>query len=195
MPTAQDFLNALDGANGRLDGVNNRLDTVNNRLDEVKGKLDLINQSVQDLDQTLNWGFSQLITIGNYTNQALHHNAKQNDTIICILEHISQNTCGILNEAHEQTGLQTVIKDNTTVLADLYAATHAEAALNRQREEALRKQIEECCPPDEPPPPCAYQRCPDPGDLSEPPRVDPLQAGEQPVKSSRRRKELRQENM
>ena len=31
------------------------VDGVNNRLDEVKGKLDLINQSVQNLNQTLNW--------------------------------------------------------------------------------------------------------------------------------------------
>src|SRR5262245_52261449 len=106
MASAQDFLDAINGANNRLDGVNNR-------LDDVKGKLDLINQSVQNLNQTLNWGFGALITIGNYTNEALSQNAKQNDTIICILEHISKNTCELLNESHTQTGLQTTIKNNT----------------------------------------------------------------------------------
>ena len=145
MASAQDFLDSINGANNRLDGVNNR-------LDEVKGKLDLINQSVQNLNQTLNWGFGALITIGNYTNEALSQNAKQNDTIICILEHISKNTCELLNESHTQTGLQTTIKNNTTTLAELYAATHAEAALIRQRDEALRKQIEDCCPPKVPEP-------------------------------------------
>lgn len=171
MASAQDFLDAINGANNRLDGVNNR-------LDEVKGKLDLINQSVQNLNQTLNWGFGALITIGNYTNEALSQNAKQNDTIICILEHISKNTCELLNESHTQTGLQTTIKNNTTTLAELYAATHAEAALIRQRDEALRKQIEECCPPKVPEPPCGYQPCPAPGRLPQPPKIDPKQPGD-----------------
>jgi len=175
MASAQDVLNAVNGANGRLDEVNNRLagvhtrlDGTNARLDDVKTKLDLINT-------TLNWGFAQLITIGNYTNQALAQNAAQNDTMICILEHISRNTCELLNESHTQTGLQTTIRNSTTTLAELYAATHAEAALTRQREEALRKQIEECCPPQVAPPPCAYQACPAPRPLGEPPRVDPQQ--------------------
>ena len=179
MASAQDVLDAIKAANGKLDtvhgdlgGVNNRLDGANSRLDDIKGKLDAVVKSVQDVNTTLNWGFGQLITIGNYTNQALAQNAAQNDTMICILEHISKNTCLLLNEAHEQTGLQKTIRNSTSLLADLYAATHAEAALTRQREEALRKQIEECCPPEVPPPPCDYAACPAPGPLGPPPKVD-----------------------
>ena len=168
MASAKDFLDAINAANTRLDGVNSR-------LDEVKAKLDL-------LGQTLSWGFGQLITIGNYTNEALSQNAKQNDTIICILEQISKNTCELLNESHTQTGLQTTIKNNTTELAELFAASHAEAALARQKQEALRKQIEECCPPEVPEPPCKYQPCPAPGRLPEPPRVDAQQPGERPIR-------------
>ena len=100
MASAQDVLNAVNGANGRLDEVNNRLggvhtrlDGTNARLDDVKAKLDLVTKSIQDVNTTLNWGFAQLVTIGNYTNQALAQNAAQNDTMICILEHISRNTC------------------------------------------------------------------------------------------------------
>ena len=187
MASAQDVLNAINAANGKLDavhgdlgGVNNRLDGANSRLDDIKGKLDAVVKSVQDVNASLNWGFGQLITIGNYTNQALAQNAAQNDTMICILEHISKNTCLLLNEAHEQTGLQRTIRNSTSLLADLYAATHAEAALTRQREEALRKQIEECCPPEVPPPPCDYAPCPAPKPLGEPPKVDPRQPGERP---------------
>ena len=182
MASAQDVLNAVNGANGRLDEVNNRLggvhtrlDGTNARLDDVKAKLDQVTKSIQDVNTTLNWGFGQLITLGNYTNQALAQNAAQNDTMICILEHISRNTCELLNESHTQTGLQTTIRNSATALAELYAAIHAEAALTRQREEALRKQIEECCPPQVPPPPCAYQACPAPRPIGEPPRVDPQQ--------------------
>ena len=191
MASAQDVLNAVNGANTRLDGVNTRVDgsntrldgistkvdAVNARLDDIKNKLDLVAQALGKVDQTLNWGFGQLITIGNYTNLALAENAKQNDTIICILEHISKNTCQLLNEAHLQTGMQAVIRDNTTELAELYAVTHAEAALIREREEALKKQIEQCCPPETPVPPCDYAPCQAPGRIEEPPRVDPRQRG------------------
>ena len=175
MASAQDVLNAVNGANGRLDEVNNRLAGVHTRLDGTNARLDDVKAKLDVINTTLNWGFAQLITIGNYTNQALAQNAAQNDTMICILEHISKNTCELLNESHTQTGLQTTIKNSTTALAELYAATHAEAALTRQREEALRKQIEECCPPEVPPPSCAYQACPAPRPLGEPPRVDPQQ--------------------
>jgi len=130
--------------------------------------------AVEHADSTRQWGFAQLIKLGQYTNLALFHNNQQNDTIICILEHISKNTCELVNEAHTQTTLQTSIKNNSSLLADLYAATHAEAALTREREEALRKQIEQCCPPKPPELPCGYQPCPAPDPLRErPPQVDP----------------------
>src|SRR5262249_4586416 len=145
MPSASDFFDELKGSHDELKGVNAR-------LDDVQGKLDLLRAAVEHVDQTLQWGLGQLITLANYTNQALYHNDQQNDTIICILEHISKNTCSLLNEAHVQTGLQTVIQKNTMTLAELYAATPAEAALARERLEALRKQVEECCPPEPPKP-------------------------------------------
>jgi hypothetical protein len=179
--TIGDFLDALHEVRDQLKlGVNPKLDGVNGRLDDLKGKLDVVRDAVTGVNTTLQWGFSNLITLINYTNDALFHNDEQNDTIICILEYISKNTCELLNEAHTQTGLQTIIKKNTTVLADLYAATHADAALARERLEALRHQIEECCPPESPPPVCKYEPCPKPGRLGGPPEVDPRPPGRQP---------------
>ena len=67
-----------------------------------------------------------------------------------------------------QTGLQTTIRENTTTLADLYSVTHAEAALIRERELALKKQIEACCPPRVPEPACHPSKCPEPGRFREP---------------------------
>src|ERR1041384_1691115 len=131
MPNATDFFNQLKAANTRLDGVNSRLDGVNSRLDAVEGKLDAITAAgngvltaVNQVNTTLQFGFTQLITELNYTNQALFHNDQQNDTIICILEHISKNTCGILDEEHIQTGLLTDMEEDVDVVSDLYAATH-----------------------------------------------------------------------
>jgi hypothetical protein len=179
MASATDFYNALQAANGKLDGVNNRLDDVKGKLDALKAATDAVHAAVDQVNKTLQWGFGQLITLGTYTNQALFHNDEQNDTIICILEHISKNTCELLNEAHTQTGLQTVIQGNTTTLAELYAATHPAAALARERLEALRKQVEVCCPPEPPAPVCDYQPCPKPDDrLPRPPSVDPQPPGD-----------------
>lgn len=179
MPSASDVLNEIKGVNSRLDGANGRLDGVNARLDDVKGKLDAlkaatdaVRASVETVNKTLQNGFSTLITLGIYTNQALFHNSQQNDTIICMLEQISRNTCQLVNQAVLQTQLQQAISKNTEALAALYAATHAEAALTREREEALRQQIERCCPPKPPEPACRYERCPSPERLPEPPRVE-----------------------
>ena len=63
---------------------------------------DLFNQLV-----AANNRLEAMVTLGEYTNQALFQNAKQNDTIICILEHISKNTCELLNQSVIQTRLQT----------------------------------------------------------------------------------------
>lgn len=195
MPSSSDFYDRLQDADNKLDGVNGRLDSVNTNLDGVNGRLDSVNtnlvtiegkldavvnavnavaNAVQQVNATLKWGFAQLITIGDYANLALFENDKQNDTMICILEHISVNTCALLNEAHLQTGLQQTIKDNASVLADLYAATHGEAALARERLQALRQQVEKCCPPEVPPPPCQYEKCStDYRHVGPPPQVSP----------------------
>jgi hypothetical protein len=149
-----------------------RLDEVKAKLDALKASTDAVRNSVDKVDITLTWGLGQLVKLGIYANQALAQNAKQNDTIICLLEHISHHTCQIWNESHLQTGLQTVIKDRTVELADLYEATHAEAALEWERMQKLKKQMEECCPPEPERPPCQDERCPKPDRLPEPPHVE-----------------------
>jgi uncharacterized coiled-coil DUF342 family protein len=155
MPSAQDILDAIKGAESRLD--------------DVKTKLDTIDADVNNLANIMQWGFTQVITLLQYADQALFTNDQQNDTIICILEHISQNTCALLNEAHQQTTYQKAIKHSTKELEGLYEVTHGEAAIVFEREETLRKQIEECCPPKQEAAPCSYERCKEPKPLREPP--------------------------
>jgi hypothetical protein len=167
MPSAGDFLKAIHE-------VRDRLDTVNTHLTTVEGKLDAIDADVKKVQQLLLWGFNQLITIGNYTNKALFHNNQQNDTMICQLQQIAENTCCTCNEAHIQTGLQEDIKAAMRQLADLYAATHGDAALTLEREAELRKQIDACCPPEPPAPACVEKPCPKPERFEEkPPKTEP----------------------
>jgi hypothetical protein len=202
MPSAQDILDSINaardrlgdqngtsgGVNQRLEEVKGKLDTANGDLNDIKGKLDAVNTKLDTLDATVKavdsdikvvqqlllWGFEQLITLGKYTNQVLFHNDQQNDTMICQLQQISVNTCGIWNEAHLQTGLQTSISHSAKKLADLFAATHAEAELARQERDRLQKEIEKCCPPPQPQPICVEAPCPVPPQFTEqPPGTDP----------------------
>jgi hypothetical protein len=172
----EDVKGKLDATNNNLNDIKGKIDVTNNDLNDIKGKLDTLDTAIKAVDadvkvvqQLLTWGFQQLITLGQYTNQALFQNDKQNDTMICILQQIAVNTCGIWNEDHMQTGLQTSIKDSTTKLADLFADTHAAAELARQEREHLREEIEKCCPPTQPAPVCVEAPCPAPPPFVQPP--------------------------
>ncbi len=165
MASADDILNALNGANSRLDNVKAAVDNV---TAAVSATTAAVNNSANQITAALNAGFAQLVGLGQYTNQALYHLSQQDDTIICALEHISQNTCNLVTESHIQTALQERIADCTCKLADLYASVHAEAELQRHRLRELREEIERCCPPEKPGPACTYQPCPAPGQLPPP---------------------------
>jgi hypothetical protein len=89
-------------------------DDLFNQLVAANTKLDQIRTSLVDINATLTTGFNNLVTLGQYTNQALHHNDQQNDTIICILEHIAKNTCELLNQSALQTALQTEMESTST---------------------------------------------------------------------------------
>jgi hypothetical protein len=164
MPNADDLYNQL------LD-ANTKLGQINSTLVDVKSATDAVKSAVNQVNTTLVNGFGQLISIGDYTNKALYQNSKQNETIICNLEHISKNTCELLNQSVIQTRLQTEMQKDIDALEDMYETVHADAALERERLQKLKAQIEECCPPRHPEPPCHYQPCPTPPKLDEPPKV------------------------
>jgi hypothetical protein len=135
------------------DDLFNQLVDANNRLEAIKTAT------------------GQLVTLGQYTNEALSQNAKQNDTIICILEHISKNTCELLNQSVIQTKLQTEMQTDMDALEAMYETAHADVALERERLRALKQQIEECCPPPQPEAPCKYAPCPAPKPIGDPPVI------------------------
>jgi hypothetical protein len=168
MPSADDLFNQLVAAN-------NRLEAIKGNLLDVEAATDAVKFAVNQVNSTLTTGFGQLVTQGDYTNKALSQNAKQNDTIICILEHISKNTCELLNQSVIQTRLQTSMDKGVTALADTYGMVHADTALERERLQALKDQIAKCCPPPRPEPPCQYTKCPAPPPLGDPPETKPAE--------------------
>jgi hypothetical protein len=161
MPSTDDFFQQLQTANARL--------------------LDLT-AAVNEVNTTLTTGFGHLVTLGQYTNLALSQNAKQNDSIVCILDYISKNTCELLNQSVMQTKLQTEMQTDMDALEAMYETAHADAALERERLRALKQQIEECCPPPEPEAPCKYAPCPAPKPLPDPPIIDRIERPKPPAR-------------
>ena len=153
MASADDFFQQLKQANDKL------------------SDLAPLRADVEQLSNILSSSLNQLVTLTAYEAQALFQNALQNATIICILEKISKQTCELLNQACLQTALQTQIQKNTAAIADIVAAAHPEAALIREREQALRAELEKCCPPPPPKPCCQYQPCQAPPQIQPPPDV------------------------
>ena len=78
MPSASEFKQLLEQARDRLNDIKGILDT---KLEALRVRLDTLHTDVQQVNGTLVAGLGQLITLGAYTNQALHHNAEQNDNI------------------------------------------------------------------------------------------------------------------
>jgi hypothetical protein len=121
--------------------------------------------------QNLSQGTQDVVALETFANDALTHNLRQKDTMICILEKISEQTCSLLNEGHLQTELQTETEQHTAKIGQLLSFVHADAALEWERNEQLRRQIRECCPPGAVGPFCEYERCPAPEPFKEtPPR-------------------------
>ena len=141
------------------------------QLQTISSHLVDLTAAVNQVNNTLSTGFGQLVTLGQYADLALSQNAKQNDTIICILEHISKNTCELLNQSVIQTKLQTEMQTDMDALEAMYETVHADAALERERLRALKHQIEECCPPPEPEVTCKYTPCPAPNPIGDPPPI------------------------
>jgi len=143
-------------------------------VDDVYNQLLQANTSLTSLINAVNNLTSAVVTIGNYTNQAPYQNDQQNATIICELEHISKNTCALLNEAAIQTALQTTMAADLDGLEGMFATANPGAALEAERLAALKAQVEQCCPPKKPTPPCEYKPCPAPKPIGPPPQTGPI---------------------
>jgi hypothetical protein len=90
MATLNDAYNQLVAANTQLTTIHGDLQTVNTSVGDV-------NTSVQATTAAVNAGFAQLDSLVTYTNQLLNCEIQQNDTIICNLAKITQQTCELVN--------------------------------------------------------------------------------------------------
>jgi hypothetical protein len=175
MASINDVFNELQAVNGNLGLIHADGIAQTNATNTVNG-------SISVLDGDVKAGFAATVNALNINTaveiaavKLLFHLTQQADTIICALEHISQNTCGILTEATIQTRLQTAIAEDVHVISEIAKAANPAVALELASIAKLRAEIERCCPPQVPPAACSYKPCPAPRPIEMPdlPKQDP----------------------
>jgi hypothetical protein len=175
MASINDVFNQLQAVNGTLAQIDTDVTAGTSATNQVK-------TSIDTLDGDVKAGFAATVnalhTIAQIDTEAvklLFQLTQQADTMICALEHISRNTCGILTEVTLQTQLQTRLRDDADALRDIAESAYPAAALERSRLAALRAEIERCCPPPKPEPACVYEPCERPPPVKKPdlPRISP----------------------
>ncbi len=174
MASINDVFNELQAVNSALSQLHADAVTEINSTDQVKASVDALDADVKaGFNATVN-GLNTIATIEIEAVKLLFHLTQQADTMICALEHISENTCGILTQATIQTGLQEHLSEDVDVVRDVAEFAHPDAALENHRLAELDKKIEECCPPEPPRPACKYEPClsPKPAGLPDLPKID-----------------------
>lgn len=159
---------SLDDCYDRLVDANNHLTAIDTDLHTVNTSVQAVGADVQATTQAVQTGFGELYSLVNYTDQLLEFQIAQNNTIICYLGKIAQQTCALLNEAALQTAAQQAMREDIHDLKQLYALANPAAAVEQHRLEELKAQVERCCPPPVPEPPCKFEKCEEPGPLPKP---------------------------
>jgi hypothetical protein len=151
MASISDVFNALNDIKGKLDQLHADELTAHAKADATNDKLDAL--------------LGEIINAEDQARQIGLHLTKQNETIICALEHISHNTCALVTLADAQLVSARATEASSRTAAEVLRTAHPDAALELDRRDALQASIETCCMPEPRPPACEYDRCKDPGPL------------------------------
>jgi hypothetical protein len=109
----------------------------------------------------LSQGIATIIDRQNEANSLLTINNEQNRVILCWLAILADLECKQLRRLETQIEIQTETRDSVRRLTEVLTLVHAREALEAERQEQLRLQIEKCCPPDTPEPGPCYEPCQD----------------------------------
>lgn len=161
MPSIQD---AADQINAKLDTISTNTANTASNTDAIKTEVNTTNTKLTQLDAHLQAGFIN-ISQGIFALTELERvavaladqNRKQNDTIICLLEHSNELLCGITRKLTRQLELSEGILCSTRRIEGIEERVHPGEAADFDRLGALNGKIEACCPPERPP----LEPCPD----------------------------------
>lgn len=171
MPTINEVWEQALQINANLATVHGDLTTANARLQTLIARAEEGNDWLEELRDLVLQGFTVVAAglqgVAARQDLALKlqaHQIEQGKTMICNLEHISRNTCQLVEQASRQTELQTGMETALRQLVHMTSTAHPDAALAWARAEEERHKLERCCPPPARRPACTYEPCPAPGE-------------------------------
>lgn len=166
MPSLGDIANDIEG---RLDdiksytlGTRDNTATIINQLSQLETKVDQVNSTAQLGFTNLAQGLAVLIQLGTQNNDLLESNDKQNQTIICWLDHIAHILCDIKHNTDIEVRLEKEMSTTLEHVDDILELVHAREAMEVMNQEEIEKRLEECCPKEEPAPRPCFENCASP---------------------------------
>jgi len=167
MPSIGDIANdveaRLDDIKTYTQGTRDNTSTISHQLTQLDVKVVQVNNTAQLGFTNLAQGLAVLIQLEIQNNDLLASNDKQNQTIICWLDHIAHVLCDIKHNTDTEVKLQKNIAATLSDLDDVFDLVHAREALEVQNQQQLKKRLEECCGKEEPLPAPCFQNCEAPG--------------------------------
>ena len=168
MPSIQDV---ADQINAKLDTISTNTASTASNTSAIKTGVNTTNTKLTGIDQTLtqidahlqagftniSQGIFALTELEKVAVALADQNRKQNDTIICLLEHSNEMLCGITRKLTRQLELSEGILRSTRRIEGIEERVHPGEAADYDRLGVLNGKIEECCPPERPP----LEPCPD----------------------------------
>jgi hypothetical protein len=185
MPSIGDIANDIET---RLDDIKTNTLNTSNNTSTVINQLTQLNSAVVQVNSTAQLGFTNLaqglgllIQLEMQSNDLLASNDKQNQTIICWLDHIAHVLCDIKHNTDTELKVQKNISATLTDLDDVFDLVHAREAMEVRNQRQVEKRLEECCgKPDPEPPPC-FQNC----EAPKLPDYHPIKSDWKPVRFDR----------
>jgi ABC-type transporter Mla subunit MlaD len=162
MPSLGDFYDRLGEVNNHVGDMDTELTTLDTHVQQTNTQLGTIEGTLTSIAGTLTSIDGDIQQMSQSMTTLLTRVVAQNDTIICILEHISRNTCSLVNAAALELRALQSVEVSARELDSMTKTVHPDAALVLARDEAARLELEKCCPPKHIEAPCHYQPCEQP---------------------------------
>ena len=166
MPSLGDIANDIEA---RLDdiksytvGTRDNTATIINQLTQLDIHVGQVNSTAQLGFTNLAQGLGVLIQLGTQTNDLLASNDKQNQTIICWLDHIAHVLCDIKHNTDTEVKLQKEMSVTLSHMDDILELVHSREAMEVMNQQEIEKRLEECCAKEEPEPRPCFDNCASP---------------------------------
>jgi hypothetical protein len=163
---ANDIIARLDSINGHTAATETSTAQIHSDTEDIRNTAHEIRFELAVLNNNVVAGFGALVQLGLANLNRLDHMIEQNDAIICNLAATNTLLCRQLQHLR---AIENMEAREVALLAHIDAINelvHGNEAIEVQRRDELKHQLERCCPPPKQEP----EPCPEPCPV---PRFDP----------------------